>query len=35
MEQTIKQRIYLEIETKKREFNSRCCFALKAASKGY
>lgn len=35
MEQTIKQRIYLEIETKKREFNSRCYFALKAARKGY
>ncbi len=30
-----KQRIYLEIETKKREFNSRCYFALKAAKKGY
>ena len=26
-----KQRIYLEIETKKREFFSRCYFALKAA----
>ncbi len=35
MEQTIKQRIYLEIETKKREFNSRCYFAFKAARKGY
>ena len=30
-----KQRIYLEIETKKREFFSRCYFALKAANKGF
>lgn len=30
-----KTRIYLEIETKKREFYSRCYFALKAANKGF